>query len=556
MANLYKPKTRTVIITLCTLMLVASCAYYNTYYNARKNYREALLIASQHPDTPRSSEEALLDKAIAGAAKVLAVYPESRWVDDAQLLLADAFLQSGRRTLSGSGTSDFREAMMAYASALVMTDNQTIRDRAHIGIGLAAMELDRLNDAIASFENVSREDGDMYFSSRLFLINALLLNAQPEMALVLADSLEIPDDDSLAAELTLLTGLALIEVALPDSGAVLALEAGDMFGRGKGFYRALTTAAEAYILARKPEKAVEVLNRLLAGYRSDLETAAIALLDGKARELAGDPSGAKASYRSAADLDSYREYGAEALYLRAILLEQEGRVEDALDDLKELSDRSGDYLWLRLAEDRWNDLELLRMYLEELGKCNEDEQWLYRLMIAEKRIDLYGLEDQTAIDEFIYLAEFAPDMEKAIALTALSDFVITDKDSSEVLLLEAYVLCDNGDLATAIEERLNLERGDGYSMRPSVVLENAWNLIENERFAEAWEELNTVLSSGWSRMKRPELLWAIYVAAESSRMDDNILEGYLKELSDDFPNTEMGMTALNRLGGEIIVEEE
>lgn len=549
MVSLNKSGYSVAVIMVFTLLLVTSCAYYNTYYNARKSYREALELAKQYPDNPVSSEEVLLDEAIAGAAKILAIYPESKWVDDAQLLLGNALLQLGRRTLTGSGTSDLTEAMMAFSSTAILTEDQTIRDRAFTGMGLAAMELGRLNDAIASFENVSHENDKRYISSRLYLMDAQLLNNQPELALVVADSLGEPRDDSLSAELKLLIGRALMETGQPDSGAVMALTAGDMFGRGKGYYRALTIAAEAYLQADKPGKAVEVLTQLLSGYRSDLETATIALLDGKARELAGDPAGAIASFRSSADLDSYREYGAEALYLRSILLEKDGRIEDALDDLEELSGRSGDYLWLRLAENRRNDLELLLDYMDELDRCSESECWLYRLMIAEKRIDLYGKDDSEALNELITLSEFAPDIERSMALAALSDIMIVSVDSSRILLLEAYALCDMGDLATTIENRLDFNRGDGYRFRPSVVLEHAWNLLGEEKFSEAWEELNTVLSSGWSRMKRPEILWATYLAAEGARMDDGILEEYLMELSNEYGNTEMGIAALNRLGG-------
>ncbi len=527
-----------------------SCAYYNTFYNARKSYESALELARLNPDNPVSSEEILLDEAISGATKVLAMYSESRWVDDAQLLLGDALLQSGRRTLTGSGTSDFTEAMMAYSSAAIMTDDQNIRDRANTGIGLAAIEVGRFNDAIASFESVSPDDDKLFIRSRLYLIETYLLNQQTETALRVADSLELPDDDSLAAELTLLKGRAYIQIGQPDSGAVLALSAGEMFGRGDGYYRALTTAAEAYIQEENPELAVEVLNRLLAGYRSDLETAVIALLNGKARELSSDYPGAMLSYRSAADLDRYREYGAESLYLRALLLEEDNRIEDALDDLEELIGRSGDYLWIRLAADRKSDLDLLEEYSNELSSCNEDESWLCRLMISEKRTDLYGDEDTVAVSELLDISNNGPDMERAIALVTLSDILPVNEDSSMSLILEAYSLCDEGDIATEIEDRLKLPRGPGYQTRPSVILERAWELIEAMEFTNAWEMLDPLLSSTWGRMIRPDILWASYAAGEAARIDDSILESYLTDLVDDYPETDLGRTARKRLGGE------
>ncbi len=528
-----------------------SCAYYNTFYNARKSYEAALELARRNPDNPVSSEELLLDEAVSGAVKVLTIYSQSHWADDAQLLLGDVLLQSGRRTLTGSGTSDFTEAMMAYSSAIVMTDEQDIRDRAYTGMGLAAIELERFNDAIASFESVSPDDSKLYVRSRVYLVETCLLNHQAERALEVADSLGIPDDDSLAAELILLKGRAFMEVGLPDSGAVLALSAGDMFGRGDGYYRSMITAAEAYIMADHPEMAVGVLDRLLAGYRSDIETAVIALLNGKARELSGDYTGAIFSYRSAADLDRYREYGAEALYLRALLLERDDRVEDALDDLEELAGRSGDFLWIRLAEDRGNDLKLLSEYTDELGSGDDTEDWFVRIMIAEKRLDLYGDEDADAADILIDVSKNGPDMERAIALVAMSEILPVDEDSSMSLVLTAYSLCDAGDLATLIEDKLNLPRGPGYPFRPAVILEEALELIEGSSFSEAWEKLDPLLLSSWSRMIRPEILWAAYVAGEGARIEDGLLEGYLNELTSDYPETEFGRAARGRLqGGE------
>jgi tetratricopeptide (TPR) repeat protein len=543
-------RSRSGIITLIVLFLCASCAYYNTFYNAKKSYDAALELARLNPDNPVSSEERLLDEAVSGAVKILTVYPESRWVDDAQLLLGDALLLSGRRTLTGSGTSDFNEAMRAYASALVMTDDQDVRDHANTGMGLAAVELGRLNDAIASFESVSRNDSRLYVESRLYLIETCLLAHQTARALEVVDSLGIPRNDSLAAELTLLKGRVFMETGLPDSGAVLALSAGEMFGRGDGYYRALSTAAEAYIQTEDPERAVDVLDRLLAGYRSDIETAAIALLNGKARELTGDSSGAIFSYRSAADIDRYREYGAEALYLRAFLLEREDRIEDALEDLDELSSRSGNYLWIRLAEDRLKDLQLLQEYMAELESGDDPEEWLYRIMIAEKRIDLYGNEDTDALAELIHISLHGPDMERALAMLTLSEILPVDEDSSMSLVLEAYSLADAGDLATTIEDRLGLPRGPGYNSRPSVILEESWELIDAMAFSEAWMRLDQLLSSTWSRMIRPEILWAAYVAGEGARMDDTILEAYLNELVEDYPETDFGIAARDRLGGD------
>ncbi len=548
-----------IMFMLALLLSVAglSCVYYNTFYNARKSYEEAMELADENPDNPVSAEEILLDRAIDGAAKVLALYPDSKWADDAQLLLGDAFLQSGKRTLTGSGTSDFAEAMMAYASAAVMSDDPEITDRAAMGMGLAAMELGRYGDASAFFGNVSRRDERLYSMSRIHLMDALLKAGRPGDALAVADSMTVPGDDSLAAEMILMKGMVFMEEGRADTGAVLALEAARRFGRGEGYYRAMITAAEAYLEENRPEDAVEVLDRLLAGYRSNFETAAVALLDGKAKELSGDITGALESYRSAADLDPYRAQGAEALYRRALLLEKEGRLEDALSDLNELAARTGDYMWIRLATDRSRDLRLLLEYMKDMEDAGEEERWLREIMVAEKRMDLYGPGDSLALEHLFHVREDAPPLEKAASLVILSQVLPVPPDSVESLLLEAYALSDSSDIATEIEDKLGLPRRSDYAGRPSVVLERAWEIIGKSGFRKAWEMLDRVVKSPRGRISGPELLWAAYVAGEGARVDDGILEDYLNMLVERYPDHEYARAAESRLyGGETEEEEE
>jgi hypothetical protein len=168
------------LICAATVLLISSCAYFNTFYNARESYELAVRSAAANPDNPSAQEEQALRTAIEGAGKVLSFYPDSKWADDAQLLVGDALLLLGRRSLTGSGTSDFEEAMRAYASAMMMTGDRGLRDRASLGMGLAAMELDRWQDAAAALEAVSREDRDVFVAARISLSAALRMDAAPK----------------------------------------------------------------------------------------------------------------------------------------------------------------------------------------------------------------------------------------------------------------------------------------------------------------------------------------------------------------------------------------
>jgi tetratricopeptide (TPR) repeat protein len=524
------------------ILLVSGCAYYNTFYNARESYRQAVEMASENPDNPLHQEKTLLDAAITGAGRVLARYPESRWVDDAQLLLGDAFLLRGKRTLVGSGTSDFEQAVMSYSSVIAMTGNHDMADRARLGMGRASMELGRHNDAAASFLLVSSRNGRRHTTAMLLLCEAYLLSNQPELAFSVFDTLVPQGGDSLAAEYFITGGRILAGLGMPDSGAVVCLRATEIVGRGSVFHRALTTAAECYIEAGMPERASAELNRLLTGYRSDREMADINLLKGRADELAGNTSGALAAYLSAAELDTYRETGAEALYRRALLLEETGRYEEALEELNRCSSRPGGFMWIRLASGRFRDLSLYRNY-RKASEDNTGETGLkYGLLALEKRLDLYGGTDET-LDELRQISQSGHPLFSSMALVLLAENGGFPEDSLEAVLMSVLDMVPRSDLAGNIEDRLGLPRGRDADNRPGAVLERAWNQIEQKRWNEAWETLSSLLREPESYEVRAEALWAAYIAAEGARKDAGLLNSYLSELTSDYPDTPEGAEA-------------
>jgi TolA-binding protein len=79
-------------LAVAALGMLASCAYYNTFYLARKYYYRATNGAPYSVDGPASASSADFGKSIDYSKKLMAQYPKSKWVDDAYLLWAKSLL--------------------------------------------------------------------------------------------------------------------------------------------------------------------------------------------------------------------------------------------------------------------------------------------------------------------------------------------------------------------------------------------------------------------------------------------------------------------------------
>src|SRR5699024_4948739 len=92
------------------VMLITSCqaynnfrAYYNTFYNAKKSYKQGLKKVQNQPEAINAEQfislysaaanagKADFEKAIGNAAQILHRFPDSKWLDDALFLIGKSY---------------------------------------------------------------------------------------------------------------------------------------------------------------------------------------------------------------------------------------------------------------------------------------------------------------------------------------------------------------------------------------------------------------------------------------------------------------------------------
>lgn len=79
-------------ILIFAALIFAQCAYFNTFYNAKRYYRLGYLETQKNMTGKVSSQEKNnYQKTIEKCAKIIEYYPKSRYVDDALLLMGKAY---------------------------------------------------------------------------------------------------------------------------------------------------------------------------------------------------------------------------------------------------------------------------------------------------------------------------------------------------------------------------------------------------------------------------------------------------------------------------------
>ncbi len=139
--------SRSRLAQLAVLLLLAgftaSCAYYNTFYLARKYYMKATDGQPYEVDREGSSQRPNYNKSADYSKKVLGVHPRSKWVDDAWLMWA--------RTLIGTDDPLKAVAMLQEFETRFPKSDQ--RPDAEFYLGLAYRAARKYELAVDRFDN-------------------------------------------------------------------------------------------------------------------------------------------------------------------------------------------------------------------------------------------------------------------------------------------------------------------------------------------------------------------------------------------------------------------
>jgi len=231
-------------------IFTVSCAYFNMYYNAKESYNEA---EEKRKETSQV-DKALYESSLKELSKILEFYPESKWVDDALLMMGLCYLRQ----------EDYYKAQRKFLELITNYPESGLIDEARIHLAEVEIGLKNYDEARKLIESIKTD--------KLGIENTELYKLNAEMSLSLGDSTEAlkllikasDEADGNAEKIKLIESSADLAVKIRDYKA-----ASEMYKSLSGLYTerqkifdSTVKYAEALYKLNKADEAVKILEEI------------------------------------------------------------------------------------------------------------------------------------------------------------------------------------------------------------------------------------------------------------------------------------------------------
>lgn len=368
-------------LVVAMALLAPGCAYFNTLYYARQNFRQAEAERERAPDGPvPESVRDLYLKAAKKCAKVITEHPRSRWVDDAILLMGRCFYQR----------EEYEKAATKFEDLLRLYPGSNLAREAAFMRGMALFGLQRYGEARDVFtarKDGAKEDDERFRAWLMIGRTEHALGHHDEAAATLRELLAWRGSGDARAEALFWLGEALSAAGKPDEALAALREAAARADR-EAFRRKVNLRIGEVLVDRGESlEAARFFAELAARTADPTEEAKLQLRVAEAERRAGRVEAALATLEAIIEDHPKSEQAAEAQYRIGLIHEVELRqYEKALalfDGVREIS--PGAEATRNAGEERQKILELQRLQgnLAALDSTRTEERAQAYFDIAE-----------------------------------------------------------------------------------------------------------------------------------------------------------------------------
>lgn len=443
---------RPVVVLICVFL--TGCIYYNTFYNAKKNFAGAVKSRDVEPGTANKD---LLEKCITRCEKVVKYHPHSKWADDAVLLMGKSFYYM----------AEHRKALRKFEELETYYPKSELLPEAYYYEGLANQALQNKHYAIESFRRAASTDPKAKFAdvSAYQVVNTHYLGDEYGDAVRWSDDfLSAYPKSKYAREIIFIRAQSLFELERYEESITAFVKFLDLKPKKESRFQARLKIGEAYLKLGKIQEALDVFMVLKKETLGPQEDARLTIRIAESSRSLGDTEQALEQLEEVTVLYPRTEASAEAYYEMGEICEQ---------DLRDLERARGYYDKARTeapysefsneALMRSTSIVKLAEYREKVQSGEESELAEAQFRLAE----LYYLEFNRideALPEYKKVVDDYPDSEygpkAAFAVAWILDHVKKDYGEAREAYLNVVTRYPNTAYSEASEKAAGrIERG-------------------------------------------------------------------------------------------------
>lgn len=395
------PTARAVVVAGLVVLTGPGCAYYNTLHNARAKFNEAQDIKkTADPERERISnrEETLYDEAIEKAAKVVKFYPDSKWVDDALLLMGKAAFESGEYS---TAARKFDEVLALYPDSDLVPETLLWKGRTHVATKEYPQAIEVLKRA-DGFDKKEIRAGVRYYTGT---VQAEL--DEPEEALAsFVEVIEKHRGSEWFAEAGLRAGSIAEERGDLEAAVGYYDKVSDKADTWTDRFRGGMRMGAAYLAAGEYEKAKKAYRDVAGNSPNDEDKGAALLAWGDVHVAEGDIEEARKIYARIMKEYPLSEASANAQLAIARTWDDAGDLERAALEYENVREQGSGFDAWQIASKRMTVIQAVIDLRLAIEKDDDNDRERKRYLLAEQLLEDIGDVD-AALIEYATLAEEA-----------------------------------------------------------------------------------------------------------------------------------------------------
>lgn len=527
-------------------ILFSFCAYYNTFYNAEKKFKEARKVHEKSgSDEPNRSANPRYDEAIKKASKVLTFHPNSKWVDDALFLIGKSFYYKG----------EYLKAERKFKELVVNFPESDFTPDCHYFIGLCQYKMNNLSQTIITLNSIIKKEKKGKFKPEAIYMLAEIYFEQKEYDDAIENYTSLIKDYKKKE----LKGKAQFRIGECYFLKKEYQKANDAYAQIQNITQDRTMifesqfkVGECLYLLNKTEEGMSVFVNLSEEEKYFKYLSRVQLKIAQGHFLKDSLDLALEEYEKITVSSPKSEESCVAFYQMGIIYQE--RIHD-LKKAKELFDQAhkekSQSEAAKKALERSANLAKLEEYQKQLTEAEKPEITLY--LLAEAYLFEMNQPD-SAIAEFTILAEEYPESEFApkslYAIAWILENLKKDREGAQEFyqkLLDRYPSCDYSSLARSFlgipEDSLSAPPAEKLFQEAERVL-----LIEGDNDS-AISLYQTIVEdfpdSRYAPASKYALVWTLEQYANPG--DSTVILAY-QDLVDKYPDSEYADAARLKLG--------